>query len=69
MNLGALRQLLTRQILVLAYVEERVGPRVFVGLEDIRRYYETVLAPEAGKSGQAGNLTTVQAEVPGTVDT
>jgi hypothetical protein len=52
MNLGALRQLLTRQILVLAYVEERVGPRVFVGLEDIRRYYETVLAPEARKSAQ-----------------
>jgi peptidyl-prolyl cis-trans isomerase SurA len=52
MNLAALRQLLTRQILVLAYVDERVGPRVFVGLEDIRRYYESVLVPEAAKSAQ-----------------
>ncbi len=33
-----LRLLVRGQLLVLAYVEERVGPRVFVGLEDIRGY-------------------------------
>ena len=52
MNVATLRQLLTRQILVLAYVDERVGPRVFVGLEDIRRYYEAELVPEARRANQ-----------------
>jgi parvulin-like peptidyl-prolyl isomerase len=41
-----LRQLVARQILVLTYVDERLGPRVFVSLEDINRYYRDVLTPE-----------------------
>ena len=38
----ALRQLLARQLSVLAYVEERLGPRVFVSVDDIGRYYNEV---------------------------
>ncbi len=47
-----LRQLMTRQILVLTYVDERLGPRVFVTFDDINKYYRTVLAPEMQKKGQ-----------------
>lgn len=45
------RQILARQMAVLDYVEERLGPRVFVGLEDIREYYESVLVAEAEERG------------------
>ncbi|HSF38604.1 MAG TPA: hypothetical protein VLT87_02355 [Thermoanaerobaculia bacterium] len=48
----ALRQLVARQLLVLAYVDERLGARVFVGLDDISKYYRTVLTPEMQKRGQ-----------------
>ena len=41
-----LRQVLARQFMVLIYVEERLGPRVFVGMEEIREHYEQVLVPE-----------------------
>ena len=47
-----LRQLLARQLMVLIYVEERLGPRVFVGLEDIQAYYQDVLQPEMRQRGQ-----------------
>jgi parvulin-like peptidyl-prolyl isomerase len=47
-----LRQLVARQLLVLAYVDERLGARVFVGLDDISKYYRTVLTPEMQKRGQ-----------------
>jgi len=40
-----LRQLLARQVMVLIYVEERLGARVFVGLEEIQAYYDEVLVP------------------------
>lgn len=40
------RQLLARQLMVLIYVEERLGPRVLIGLEDIQTYYDETLAPE-----------------------
>lgn len=40
-----LDQLVARQLMVLSYVEERLGGRIFVGLDDIRAYYEEVLAP------------------------
>lgn len=46
-----LRQLLARQLSVLAYVEERLGPRVFVSVDDIGRYYNEELLPELKKSG------------------
>lgn len=46
-----LRHLLTRQLRVLAYIDERIGPRVFVDLDDIRAYYETALAAEMARQG------------------
>lgn len=48
-----LRQLVARQLLVLTYVDERLGPRVFVSLEEINRYYRDVLTPEMQRRGQA----------------
>jgi hypothetical protein len=48
----ALRRLVARQVMVVTYVEERLGPRVFVGLDDITAYYNDVLAPEMGARGQ-----------------
>ncbi len=48
-----LRQILARQIMVLLYVEERLGARVFVDLEDIRAYYEETLVPELEARGAA----------------
>jgi len=47
-----LRQLMARQLLVLTYVDERLGPRVFVTFDDITKYYRTVLTPEMQKKGQ-----------------
>lgn len=46
------RELLARQLVVLAFVEERLGPRVFVGLEDIQAYFEQELAPELRRRGE-----------------
>lgn len=46
------RQILARQVMVLTYVDERLGPRVFVSLDDIREYYDSVLAPEMEATGQ-----------------
>jgi peptidyl-prolyl cis-trans isomerase SurA len=48
-----LRQLVTRQLLVLTYVDERLGPSVFVTPDDVNRYYRDVLMPEMQKRGQA----------------
>ncbi|HEV8578244.1 MAG TPA: hypothetical protein VGX68_04100 [Thermoanaerobaculia bacterium] len=47
-----LRQLVARQLLVLTYVDERLGPRVFVSLDEINRYYRDVLTPEMRRRGQ-----------------
>lgn len=47
-----LKQLVARQIMVVTYVEERLGPRVFVGIDDITAYYDDVLAPEMAATGQ-----------------
>jgi hypothetical protein len=38
--------------MVLIYVEERLGARVFVGLEEIQRYYNEVLVPALEENGQ-----------------
>jgi hypothetical protein len=46
---AALRQLMARQLEVLAFVDERLGPQVFVGLDDISNYYRTVLTPQLQK--------------------
>lgn len=53
MTIESLRQLVTRQLLVLNYVEERLGARVFVTPEDIQSYYDRTLTPEAARHGQA----------------
>jgi peptidyl-prolyl cis-trans isomerase SurA len=43
---AALRQLMARQLEVLAFVDERLGPQVFVSLDDISNYYKNVLTKE-----------------------
>lgn len=48
-----LHQLVARQLMVLDYVEERLGARVFVSLDDIRAYYDDVLVPELRARGQS----------------
>jgi len=52
LDANKLRQLVARQLLVLTYVDERLGPRVFVSLDDIDRYYREVLTPEMKRRGQ-----------------
>jgi parvulin-like peptidyl-prolyl isomerase len=52
LNQQGLRQLVARQILVLTYVDERLGARVFVSLDDVTRYYKNSLTPEMQKKGQ-----------------
>ena len=48
---GKVRQILARQLAVLAYVEQRLGPRVFVGVEEIQRHYDEELAPRLREQG------------------
>ncbi|HKI05267.1 MAG TPA: hypothetical protein VKK31_25020 [Thermoanaerobaculia bacterium] len=52
LDLKKLRQLVARQLLVFTYVDERLGPRVFVSLDDINRYYRNVLTPEMQRQGK-----------------
>ncbi|MCZ6507848.1 MAG: SurA N-terminal domain-containing protein [Acidobacteria bacterium] len=47
----SLRQLVARQLMVLTFVDERLGPRVFVDLDDIRAYYDQTLVPEMRRRG------------------
>jgi hypothetical protein len=49
----SLRQLVAQQLMVLTHVEEQLGPRVFVSLDDINQYYRAVLTPQMQKQGQA----------------
>lgn len=46
-----LRALLRRQLAVLAWVEERLGPRVLVDPEAVAEYYEEILGPEMERRG------------------
>jgi hypothetical protein len=52
MTIKDLRQLVARQLMVLAYVDEQLGPRVFVSIDDINGYYRNTLVPEMQKRGQ-----------------
>jgi peptidyl-prolyl cis-trans isomerase SurA len=45
------RQLVARQLAVLSYLEQRLGPRAFVGLEEIQRYYDDELVPRLRAQG------------------
>ena len=47
-----IKELLARQLMVMRFVEERLGPRVFVSLDAIRDYYEDVLVPEMERRGE-----------------
>ena len=47
-----LEQLVAQQLQVLIYVDELLGARVFVGLEEIEAHYQRVLAPELRRTGQ-----------------
>jgi peptidyl-prolyl cis-trans isomerase SurA len=51
-DLKGLRQLVARQLLVLTYVDERLGARVFVGPDELNRYYREVLTPAMQKQGR-----------------
>ncbi len=37
--------------MVMTFVEERLGPRIFVGLDDIRAYYDNELVPRMKSEG------------------
>jgi hypothetical protein len=52
LSIQDLRQILARQVMVLIYVEERLGARVFVGLDDIQQYYDDILVPDLMKRGE-----------------
>ncbi len=43
---ATLREVIARQLMILAYVEERLGARVFVSLADIQQHYDQELVPE-----------------------
>jgi len=48
---SGVRQILARQLSVLGYVEQRLGPRVYVSIEEIRRYYDDELVPKLRAAG------------------
>lgn len=50
-SLEELRQIVTRQLAVVDYVDRRLGPRVFISLEDIQTYYEEELVPALREQG------------------
>jgi hypothetical protein len=52
LQLAGLEQLVAQQLQVMVYVDELLGARVFVGLEDIEAHYERVLAPRLRAAGQ-----------------
>jgi peptidyl-prolyl cis-trans isomerase SurA len=59
-----LRQLVARQIMVLTYVDERLGPRVFVDREEIEKYYDETLVPELRRKKQPlPRLTEVREQI------
>lgn len=45
-------EILARRLVVSSFVEQRLGPRVFVSLDDIRHYYEETLVPEMRRRGR-----------------
>ncbi len=53
LDLEDLRQLVARQLSVWIYFQEFLGPRVFVSLEDIRKYYDETLVSELRAKGAA----------------
>ena len=61
-----LAQLVARQLRVVNDVDERLGARVFVSLEDIRAYYDEELVPALATAGdQAPPLEEVREDIRG----
>lgn len=59
-----LRQLVTRQLAIWDYIQQRLGPRVFIGLDDIRRYYDEELVPTMeGRGAPPPPLAEVREEI------
>jgi len=52
MTKEGLDQLVAQQLQVLVYVDELLGARVFVGLEEIEAHYQRVLVPQLRAAGQ-----------------
>jgi peptidyl-prolyl cis-trans isomerase SurA len=52
MTLEGLEQLVAQQLQVLVYVDELLGARVFVGLEEIEAHYRGTLVPQLRAAGQ-----------------
>lgn len=48
---ASLRLLLARQLRILIYIQERLGPKVFVDQEDVQGYYEDTLLPAMAEQG------------------
>ena len=46
-----LRSTFARQLLVLSYIDERLGARVFVDLDDVEEYFDNELAPRLRAEG------------------
>lgn len=49
---AGLKQLVARQLAILAYIERRLGSRVFVSADDIRQYYEEEMVPALAAKGE-----------------
>jgi len=64
MQLDGLEQLVAQQLQVMVYVDELLGARVFVGLEEIESYYRKTLVPELqAKKQQVPPLEDVREQI------
>jgi parvulin-like peptidyl-prolyl isomerase len=52
MTTEALEQLVAQQLQVMVYVDELLGARVFVGLEEIQAHYDQTLVPQLQAAGK-----------------
>ena len=52
LQLSGLEQLVAQQLQVMIYVDELLGARVFIGLEEIEAHYQRVLAPQLRAEGR-----------------
>lgn len=63
-TLEELRQIVARQLAVVDYVDRRLGPRVFISLDEIQTYYDEELVPALrGQGAEAPPLTEVRETV------
>ena len=66
MSLEDLRETFVRQLLIMNYVDERLGARVFVDLDDVRKYYEEEVVPPLRQAGgELPPLANVQEQIRG----